>query len=122
MKSKNYIITFEKFINSKIEDCKDILIELEDEGWRVRFSEDKAGEIKKRILVRDNTDRLGKPWSDIKDYILRLKSVLGEDFISFKWRGNKFTDGGRMYEMLDDINEDTQIEGLIWAFGIEFKI
>lgn len=102
-----------KIFESKVDDCKDILVELEDMGWRIHFTPE-------RILARDNVNSMGLPWSVIKEFVLRIKDLLGDDFISFKYRVHSQSPENRdktqrdhKYITVNDLNDMTDIGSVI---------
>ncbi len=67
----------ENIENSTIEDIKDILLELEDEGFKVDYSNLKDIKGEDSISIKKDAAK-GFKYSDIKEVLLRLKDYLGE--------------------------------------------
>src|ERR1035437_8934779 len=66
------------FESESFEDIKDICLELEDEGFRVKMSDYGLGISK---IVFNGTYKVGKfKYSDIEEVIERIKSYLGDNF------------------------------------------
>lgn len=127
---KHGSMTNSPLIRESIElDLKDILLELEDIGYRVVSNAKVASPVDngvKAIFVRDNTDTsdvVGLPWSELKDYALRIKDYLGDKYLGFMWRPiliNHQSTSNSPYKTIE-LNEDTEIEGKIWSFAIKYK-
>jgi len=110
-------------------DLKDILLELKDMGYRIIYQDDVlyavTGEPSdiKAIIVRDNTnpsDWIELPWSELKEYALRIKDYLGDKFVSFQWRKIIGGMGENPYKTIE-LNDDTQIDDRVWSFVIKYK-
>lgn len=114
-------------------DLKDILLELEDLGYRVIHEDDVKGAVTgkpgniKAIIVRDVIRPSGwvdLTWSELKDYALRIKDYLGDKYLGFMWRsigGLPITDNKSNPYKTVDLNEDTEIDGRVWSFAIKYK-
>ena len=115
------------------QDLKDILLELQDEGYKVIHNDDvmlgvtgEPGNIK-AIWVRDVSNPsycVGKDWSELKDYALRIKDYLGDKYLSFAWRPIVFVPvalGGEKPYRVVELDEDTEINGKIYSFVIKYK-
>ena len=113
-------------------DLKDILLELKDMGYRIIYQDDVlyavTGEPSdiKAIIVRDNTnpsDWIELPWSELKEYALRIKDYLGDKFVSFQWRkilAFKTKKGTNPYKTVE-LNDETEIDDRVWSFVIMYK-
>jgi len=110
-------------------DLREILLELQDMGYRVTHNDDVllavTGEPSniKAIIVRDNThpfDWIELPWSELKEYALRIKDYLGDKFVSFQWRKIIGGMGENPYKTIE-LNDDTQIDDRVWSFAIKYK-
>jgi hypothetical protein len=119
-------------VNESVEstelDLREILLELKDMGYRVTHNDDVllavTGESSnvKAILIRDNTnpsDWIELPWSELKEYALRIKDYLGDKFVSFQWR--KIGSIGENTYKTIELNDDTQIDDRVWSFAIKYK-
>jgi hypothetical protein len=113
------------------QDLKDILLELQDEGYKVIHNDDvmlgvtgEPGNIK-AIWVRDVNNPSyseGKDWEELRDYALRIKDYLGDKYLSFAWRPILLGSQGKEnpYHTVK-LNEDTQIDEKIYSFVIKYK-
>ena len=114
-------------------DLKDILLELKDMGYRVIYEDDVKGAVTgepgnvKAIIVRDvmrPSDWIELPWSELKEYALRIKDYLGDKYLSFMWRkvisDNPGTLGDNPYKTIE-LNEETEINDRVWSFVIKYK-
>jgi hypothetical protein len=124
-------------VNESIEteqDLKDILLELKDMGYRIIYEDDvklrgspgEPGNVK-AIIVRDvmrPSDWIELPWSELKEYALRIKDYLGDKYLSFMWRkvisDNPGTLGDNPYKTIE-LNEMTEINDRVWSFVIKYK-
>jgi hypothetical protein len=119
---KSYKV-FESVKNNIFEDIKDILIELEDDGSigttiNVRENRKYIG-----FFLKDHLNYDGFLFSEISDYVFRLKDYLGENFKSCSVLlvrdKNRYGVGGyRVNINLDDENKiiklkDLPIENLV---------
>lgn len=116
---KSYRI-FESIKNDILEDIKDILIELEDDGIigttiNVRENRKYVG-----FFLKDHLNYDGFLFSEISDYVFRLKDYLGENFksCSVLLVKDKGLGGYRININLDDKShigkiKDLPIENLI---------
>jgi len=130
-----YLKSYKLFESTEL-DLREILLELKDMGYRIIYQDDVLYAITgepsdiKAIIVRDNTnpsDWIELPWSELKEYALRIKDYLGDKFVSFQWRkivadlpiavDNIFTNPYKTVEL----NEDTQIDDRVWSFVIKYK-
>jgi len=86
---KTYKI-FESESNEYLDDIKDILLELEDDGFRTRLSIDKLDYLSDnpiKFIAISNRLNGFSPYTpfefvDIKDPLLRLREFIGESWIS----------------------------------------
>jgi hypothetical protein len=118
-----------KIFESTELDLREILLELQDLGYRVIHDDDillavtgESGNVK-AIVVRDNTnpsDWIELPWSELKEYALRIKDYLGDKFLSFQWRKIIGGMGENPYKTIE-LNDDTEINDRIWSFVIKYK-
>ena len=118
-----------KIFESTELDLREILLELQDLGYRVIHDDDvlfavtgEPGNIK-AIVVRDNTnpsDWIELPWSELKEYALRIKDYLDDKFVSFQWRKIIGIPGENPYKTVE-LNDDTEINDRIWSFIIKYK-
>ena len=118
-------------------DLKEILLELQDMGYRIIYEDDvlldgrrrwyavtgESSDIKS-IVVRDAmkpSDWIDLPWSELKEYALRIKDYLGDKYLSFQWRKvvNDKT-GENPYKTIE-LNEMTEINDRVWSFVIKYK-
>ena len=117
-------------IESTEQDLKDILLELKDMGYRIIYEDDVKGAVTgepgnvKAIIVRDvmrPSDWIELPWSELKEYALRIKDYLGDKYLSFQWRKvvNDKT-GENPYKTIE-LNEETEINDRVWSFVIKYK-
>ena len=127
-----------KIFESTELDLKEILLELKDMGYRIIYEDDvkvlldptderdvtgKPGNVK-AIIVRDlmrPSDWIDLPWSELKEYALRIKDYLGDKYLSFQWRKvvNDKT-GENPYKTIE-LNEETEINDRVWSFVIKYK-
>jgi hypothetical protein len=116
-------------VESTEQDLKDILLELKDMGYRITAPLTSTGEPGnvKAIIVRDvmrPSDWIELPWSELKEYALRIKDYLGDKYLSFMWRkvisDNPGTLGDNPYKTIE-LNEDTEINDRVWSFVIKYK-
>ena len=118
-------------------DLKEILLELKDMGYTIThddairgpgYDENDNNRLKS-IWIKDNinpSDWVELPWSELKEYALRIKDYLGDKFISFQWRKivgfpsptPAFT--SNPYTTVE-LNEETEIDDRIWSFVIKYK-
>ena len=124
-----HIKTYKIFESTEL-DLKEILLELQDMGYRIIYEDDVlyavTGEPSdiKAIVVRDvmkPADWVDLPWSELKEYALRIKDYLGDKYLSFQWRKvvNDKT-GENPYKTIE-LNDDTQIDDRVWSFVIKYK-
>jgi hypothetical protein len=127
-----YLKKYKIFESISEEDIKDILLELSDKGWSVSITDPLiaySGESSNiRAILVKGVNRMYQEvneltWSELKDYALRLKDYLGDNFESFMWRPfvRAVRKGENPYYTVD-LNEDTQIDRNIWSFVIKYKI
>jgi hypothetical protein len=74
---------------SVIDDCKDILLELEDNGFSTHIESDSNNSGDKSWINFNLTRRGEYDYSDIEDVVERLKSYLSECGFIVIWRGAK---------------------------------
>ena len=128
-----------KIFESTELDLKEILLELQDMGYRIIYEDDvlldgrrrwyavtgESSDIKS-IVVRDAmkpSDWIDLPWSELKEYALRIKDYLGDKFVSFQWRkilAFKTKKGTNPYKTVE-LNDDTEIDDRVWSFVIMYK-
>ena len=129
-------------------DLKEILLELKDLGYTIvhddairspgydalnrmnsdidNYNLDKSGIGLKSIYIKDNikpSDWVELPWSELKEYALRIKDYLGDKFISFQWRkilAFKTKKGTNPYKTVE-LNNETEIDDRVWSFVIMYK-
>jgi len=125
-----YLRTYKLFESSE-SDLRDMLLDLEDDGYRVSINDPLLASTGspsniRAVWVRDNTDpsySVGKDWSELRDYALRIKDYLDDKYLSFAWRPIIFVplnDDEKPFRVVE-LNEDTQIDGKIWSFVIKYK-
>lgn len=125
-----YLKSYKIFESTK-DDLMDILLELQDEGYRVMHNDDVmlavTGEPSnvKAIWVRDASNpsySKGLDWSELRDYALRIKDYLGDKYVNFSWRPivSVPVNGDNPYRTVE-LNEDTEIDGKVWSFVIKYK-
>jgi hypothetical protein len=120
-------------VESTEQDLKDILLELKDMGYRIIYEDDVKGAVTgepgnvKAIVVRDvmrPSEWVELPWSELKEYALRIKDYLGDKYLSFMWRkvisDNPGTLGDNPYKTIE-LNEMTEINDRVWSFVIKYK-
>ncbi len=133
-------------VNESVEstelDLKDILLELKDMGYRIiaNYEITSKGAVTgepgnvKAIIVRDvmkPSEWIELPWSELKEYALRIKDYLGDKYLSFMWRkvisDNLHTGmygggtiGDNPYKTIE-LNEETEINDRVWSFVIKYK-
>ena len=114
-----------KIFESTELDLREILLELKDIGYTITHDD----ALLKSIWIKDNinpSDWVELPWSELKEYALRIKDYLGDKFISFQWRKivgfpsptPAFT--SNPYTTVE-LNEETEIDDRIWSFVIKYK-
>jgi hypothetical protein len=121
-----HLKTYKVFESTEL-DLKDILLELKDMGYIITHNDDvllavtgKPSNIK-AIIVRDNTiNRIELPWSELKEYALRIKDYLGDKYLSFQWRKVIPETGNNPYKTIE-LNDHTQIDDTVWSFAIKYK-
>ena len=137
-----------KIFESTELDLKEILLELKDLGYTIvhddairspgydalnrmnsdidNYNLDKSGIGLKSIYIKDNikpSDWVELPWSELKEYALRIKDYLGDKFISFQWRkilAFKTKKGTNPYKTVE-LNNETEIDDRVWSFVIMYK-
>ena len=137
-----------KIFESTELDLKEILLELKDLGYTIvhddairspgydalnrmnsdidNYNLDKSGIGLKSIYIKDNikpSDWVELPWSELKEYALRIKDYLGDKFISFQWRkilAFKTKKGTNPYKTVE-LNDETEIDDRVWSFVIMYK-
>jgi hypothetical protein len=116
-----YLKKYKTFESVK-EDLTDILSELEDMGYSVVVDQDAYyNDLEvKAILVSNIRNR----WSELKDYALRVKDYLGDNYLNFAYRLSEINGPVhpvKNYYTVFEINEDTEIDGTILSFVIKYK-
>ena len=119
-----YLIKY-KLFESTESDLRDMLLDLEDDGYRVSITDPLLASTGspsniRAVWVRDNSDpshSVGKEWSELIDYYLRIKDNLDDKYLSFAWR--PIRNFYQSYQTVE-LNEDTQIDGKIWSFVIKY--
>ena len=137
-----------KIFESTELDLKEILLELKDLGYTIvhddairspgydalnrmnsdidNYNLDKSGIGLKSIYIKDNikpSDWVELPWSELKEYALRIKDYLGDKFVSFQWRkilAFKTKKGTNPYKTVE-LNNETEIDDRVWSFVIMYK-
>lgn len=137
-----------KIFESTELDLKEILLELKDLGYTIvhddairspgydalnrmnsdidNYNLDKSGIGLKSIWIKDNikpSDWVELPWSELKEYALRIKDYLGDKFVSFQWRkilAFKTKKGTNPYKTVE-LNNETEIDDRVWSFVIMYK-
>lgn len=126
-----------KLFESTEQDLRDILLQLEDIGYRIIYEDDVIGSVTgkpgnvKAIAVRDvltdpssfdEMPGIGLPWSELKEYALRIKDYLGDKYLSFMWRKRRVVSavGAYKYKTIE-LNEETETNDKIWSFVIKYK-
>ncbi len=129
-----------KIFESTELDLKEILLELKDLGYTITHDDAIRGpgydalnrmnsDRLKSIWIKDNinpSDWVELPWSELKEYALRIKDYLGDKFVSFQWRKivgfpspiPAFTSNPYITV---ELNEETEIDDRIWSFVIKYK-
>ena len=126
-----------KIFESTELDLKEILLELKDMGYTITHDDAIRGpgydendnDRLKSIWIKDNinpSDWVELPWSELKEYALRIKDYLGDKFVSFQWRKivefsspiPPFT--SNPYKTVE-LNEETEIDDRVWSFVIKYK-
>ena len=117
-------------------DLKEILLELKDLGYTISHDDairgpgydalnnldNKSDSQLKSIWIKDNikpSDWVELPWSELKEYALRIKDYLGDKFVSFQWR-NRRKQGTNPYKTVE-LNDETEIDDRVWSFVIMYK-
>ena len=134
-----HLRTYKIFESTEL-DLREILLELQDMGYRIIYEDDvlldgrrrwyavtgESSDIKS-IVVRDAmkpSDWIDLPWSELKEYALRIKDYLGDKYLSFMWRkvisDNGGTIGDNPYKTIE-LNEETEINDRVWSFVIKYK-
>ena len=122
-----YLKKYNLLKESTEQDLKDILLELEDEGYRVIHNDDillavtgQPGNIK-AIVVRNNTSNaVSLPWSELKEYALRIKDYLGDKYLDFAYRPIFAGEESKLYKKVE-LNEMTELDDNVWSFAIKYK-
>jgi hypothetical protein len=128
-----YLKTYKVFESTEL-DLREILLELQDMGYKVTHNDDvlysstgetSKGVTTKAIWVKDNispSNWVDLPWSELKEYALRIKDYLGDKYLSFMWRDLAYNQvsKGNPYRTVE-LNEDTEINERIWSFAIKYK-
>ncbi len=129
-----------KIFESTELDLKEILLELKDLGYTITHDDAIRGpgydalnrmnsDRLKSIWIKDNinpSDWVELPWSELKEYALRIKDYLGDKFVSFQCRKivgfpspiPAFTSNPYITV---ELNEETEIDDRIWSFVIKYK-
>ena len=120
---------YESVNESTEEDLKDILLDLQDMGYRVIHNDDVllavTGEPSnvKAIVVRDvmkPSEWVELPWSELKEYALRIKDYLGDKYLDFSYRSIFAGEESNLYKKVE-LNEMTEIDDRVWSFAIKYK-
>jgi hypothetical protein len=88
--------------------------------------EPSKGVTTKAIWIKDHYENpsksVGLPWSELKEYALRIKDYLGDKYLSFMWRdiGYNQVSKGNPYRTVE-LNENTEINDTVWSFVIKYK-
>jgi hypothetical protein len=124
-----YLIKY-KLFESTESDLRDMLLDIEDEGYLVSITDPLlaySGEPSdiRAVWIRDASNpnfSKGLDWSELRDYALRIKDYLDDKYLSFAWRPIVFValNDEKPYRVVE-LNEDTQIDGKIWSFVIKYK-
>lgn len=129
-----YLKTYKIFESTEL-DLREILLELQDMGYKVIHNDDvllaysgepSKGPTTKAIWVKDHyenpSDFVGLPWSELKEYALRIKDYLGDKYLSFMWRDIAYNQAPREnpYRTVE-LSEETEINGIVWSFVIKYK-
>jgi hypothetical protein len=115
-----YLKKYKTFESVK-EDLTDILTELTDMGYHVMVDVDSYYEdleVKSVIVLN-----IRNKWSELKEYVLRVKDYLGDNYLNFSYRLYNTEQGSTKsyrYKIID-ISEDTEIDGTILSFVIKYK-
>ena len=131
-----HLRTYKIFESTEL-DLREILLELQDMGYRIIYEDDVLLDGRRRwyavtgepsdikaIVVRDAmkpSDWIDLPWFELKEYALRIKDYLGDKYLSFQWRKvvNDKT-GENPYKTIE-LNEETEINDRVWSFVIKYK-
>lgn len=102
------------------QDMRDICLELVDMGMSIHFDYNGDKNVLSRCMViyNDNGSHV-HDWATIKDYALRLKDYLGDDYLKFIYFSKDIIN--KNWHSID-LNEDTKISKKIISFGVEYKI
>jgi hypothetical protein len=118
-----YLKKYKTFESVK-EDLTDILSELEDMGYGVSVDQDAYyNDLEVKAIIVGN---IRNNWSELKDYVLRVKDYLGDNYLNFAYRLSKANNtpgppSEKNYYKVVEINEDTEIDGTILSFIIKYK-
>lgn len=105
-----YIKLYETFNKKEIDQTlKEICLELEDDGYEISISSPPSF-ISHHIVNSIKISKgCGFPFSDIKEYLLRMKEYLGDNYIQF----NYLSDDAVPYRWREvELNDDTDIKNL----------
>ena len=125
-----YLKKYNLLKESTEQDLKDILLELQDMGYRVIYEDDVlyavTGEPSdvKAIVVRDvmrPSEWVDLPWSELKEYALRIKDYLGDKYLGFMWRKVVNDKNSHNPYKTIELNDDTEINDRVWSFVIKYK-
>ena len=120
-----HLKTYQLFESTE-EDLKDILLELEDINYRVIHEDDVMGAATgepgdvKAIVVRNSVNNSCLPWSELKEYPLRIKEYLGDKYLNFMYKSIFAGEQSKLYKKIE-LNEMTEIDDDIWSFVIKYK-
>jgi hypothetical protein len=129
-----HLKTYKIFESTEL-DLRDILLELQDMGYKIVHNDDvllaytgepSKGVTTKAIWIKDHYENpsksVGLPWSELKEYALRIKDYLGDKYLSFMWRdiGYNQVSKGNPYRTVE-LNENTEINDTVWSFVIKYK-
>jgi hypothetical protein len=120
-----YLKTY-KIFESTEHDLSDILLELQDMGYKV--SHQGGAYMNKYVMIigeskggiYGNETSLELPWSELKEYALRIKDYLGDKYLSFAWRSFRHYGDINPYKTVE-LNENTEINDQVWSFVIKYK-
>lgn len=122
-----HLKTYKIFESTEL-DLREILLELQDMGYRIEHNDDVllavTGEPSnvKAILVGDTgtNNTISLPWSELKEYALRIKDYLGDKYLSFQCRKPIPYTGDNPYKTIE-LNEMTEINDKVKSFVIKYK-
>ena len=131
-----YLKTYKIFESTEL-DLREILLELQDIGYKVVYNDDvllaytgeeSKGPTTKAIWIKafdgnpmSKSDSVDLPWHELREYALRIKDYLGDKYLCFMWRDTAYNKVPleNPYKTVE-LNEDTEIDGRVWSFVIKF--